>query len=90
MITGGKPTQQYSQTSEGAHRMSTLRWKATTLINNIWTSAVLAVLVGVVISVLGDIFIGADSLSKGLKDYSWPILVALYLFFFVTRIPKHK
>jgi len=70
--------------------MDRLHWKATTITNNIWTSAVLAVLVGVVISALGDIFPGADLTNKFLRDYFWSILVTLYLFFFVTRIPKHK
>jgi len=70
--------------------MRALRWKATTINSNLWTSAVLAVLVGVVISTFGELVFGADLVNKFLKDYFWSILVTLYLFFFVARIPKRK
>ena len=66
-----------------------VQWRATSLINNLWTSAILAVLAGIVISVLVGLIIDTKLEVLLVGEYLWHVLVVLFLCFFITRLPKN-
>ena len=65
-----------------------LHWRSTSYINNLWSSAVLALFAAIAITVFGGLAFGNEFEAFLLKDYLWIFLLLLFLFFFVTRLPR--
>ena len=65
-----------------------LRWRSTSFVNNLWSSAVLALFSAIAITMIGFLAFGEEIKDLLSQDYPWVFLLLLFLFFFVTRLPR--
>jgi len=62
-------------------------WRSKTMLSNVWTSAVLTVLVAIIVSVIVELTVGHAAEEKITHEYLWPFLGAIYLVLFIVRWP---
>lgn len=66
------------------------RWRSKSIPENVWTSAVFSLFAAIAIAMMGEVIIGDRFKELISEDYPWTVLLALFLFFFLARMPKKK
>lgn len=66
------------------------RWRARSIKENVWTSAVLSLFSAVAITAFSEVAIGPDFSRLIAFEYTWITVCALFLVFFIARMPKKR
>ena len=64
-------------------------WRSTTWVHNIWSSAVLSVLIIIAVSSALEVFYGQE-IERKIIDIMWPILGVLFSVLLILRRPKES